>query len=60
MSSELEIRIIDKIESQVKHCFRFYEDHELEDKLIDLCREWFFKGFTGGITHEREQQQKEK
>jgi hypothetical protein len=47
----LEVQVIDKIESQVKHCFQFYEDNQLEDKLIDLVREWFFKGFFGGIEH---------
>lgn len=56
----LELQVIDKIEQQVQHCFRSYENDLLEDKLIDLVRDWFFKGFFGGIEHiQLKQEQKE-
>ncbi len=51
--SRLEVQIIDKIEQQVQHCLRSYENDLLEDKLIELCREWFFKGFIAGINHDK-------
>ena len=41
-----------KIEHQVRHCLSNYEQIELENKLIDLCKEWFFEGFSEGTTHE--------
>jgi hypothetical protein len=56
----LEVQVIDKIEQQVQHCMRSYDNDLLEDKLIDLVREWFFKGFFGGIEHiQLKQEQKE-
>lgn len=58
MEKRLEIQIIDKIEQQVQHCLRTHEGDLLEDKLIDLAKEWFFKGFTGGLTYEREQRER--
>lgn len=51
LEKRLEVQIIDKIEQQVQHCLRSYENDLLEDKLIDLVKEWFFKGFHGGMTH---------
>lgn len=56
----LEVQVIDKIEQQVQHCMRSYENNLLEDKLIDLVLEWFLKGFFGGIEHiQLKQEQKE-
>lgn len=37
-----------QIESQVKHILRFYEEVELEEKMIDLCLEWLNKGIIEG------------
>jgi hypothetical protein len=58
IEQRLEIQIIDKVEQQTQHCLREYEGDLLEDKLIDLVKEWFFKGFTGGLTYEREQRER--
>jgi hypothetical protein len=54
----LEVQIIDKIEQQVQHCLRSYENDLLEDKLIDLVREWFFKGFKDGMGYAQQQGEK--
>ncbi len=54
IKKRLEIQIIDKIEQQVQHCLREYENDLLEDKLIDLAKEWFFKGFFSGRDYEQE------
>ena len=56
----LEIQIIDKIEQQVQHCLREYENDLLEDKLIDLVKEWFFKGFSGGVGYQQGKEQKQR
>lgn len=59
-SRRLEVQIIDKIEQQVQHCLRSYENDLLEDKLIDLVKEWFFKGFKNGIIYENDKNQGER
>lgn len=46
-----ESKIIDQIESQAKHILRMYEDEELEDKIIELARQWFYKGLKKGLEH---------
>jgi hypothetical protein len=56
----LELQVIDKIEQQVQHCLRSYENDLLEDKLICLVKEWFFKGFFGGIEHIQLKQEQQK
>jgi len=43
-----EAKIIDKVEQQVQHCLRTYENDLLEHKLVELVREWFFKGLNEG------------
>jgi len=59
VNSRLEVQIIDKIEHQVQHCLRSYENDLLEDKLIDLVKEWFFKGFKGGIGYQQDKEPKQ-
>lgn len=54
MNDEIEPKIIKQIESQASHIMRTYEDDDLEDKIIELAREWFFKGVTWGIDHKNE------
>lgn len=54
IQKRLEIQIIDKIEQQVDHCFNTHEDEHLKDKLIDLVKEWFFKGFFEGKDYENQ------
>jgi|WetSurMetagenome_2_1015567.scaffolds.fasta_scaffold756451_2 hypothetical protein len=41
----------DKIDSQINHCFSNYSGNALKDKLLELCQEWFLKGFSEGIEH---------
>lgn len=52
VEKRLEVQIIDKIEQKVQHVLRSYENNALEDKLIDLVKEWFFKGFFCGRDYE--------
>lgn len=58
VEKRLEIQIIDKIEQQVQHCIRSFENEPLEDKLIDLVKEWFFKGFFSGRDYQMQQDDK--
>lgn len=58
IQKRLEIQIIDSIEQKVQHVLRSYENEPLEDKLIDLVKEWFFKGFFSGRDYELQQQDK--
>lgn len=51
IEKRLEIQVIDLIEQGVQHCLRRYENDLLEDKLITLVKEWFFKGFKDGISY---------
>ena len=44
----IKVQVIDKIEQQVQHCMRMYENDLLETKLIDLIFEWYFKGCLTG------------
>lgn len=48
-----EIYIKEKLQSQIEHIFRFYENNELEDKMYDLAYEWYVKGFYAGIKHNK-------
>jgi hypothetical protein len=57
--SEDDSRFIDQIESQAKHLMRMYEDDELEDKIIELAREWFYKGLKRGLIQAKENKNKE-
>ncbi|MBX9703379.1 MAG: hypothetical protein K2X39_04430 [Silvanigrellaceae bacterium] len=59
MNDEIETKIIQQIESQASHIMRMYENEELEDKMIELAREWFFKGVNWGIQHKNETKQLE-
>ncbi len=48
-----ETKIIDQLQSQAAHILRFYEEEELEDKIIELGREWFYKGLKTGLEHQQ-------
>jgi hypothetical protein len=57
LEQRLEIQIIDKIEQQVQHCLREYQNNLLEDKLINLVKEWFLKGFFEGKEYHQQKEQ---
>ncbi len=50
---ELLIKIEEKLQSQVEHVFKYYEDNELKQKMFDLGYEWYLKGLQAGIELER-------
>jgi len=52
-------QFISQIESQAQHIMRMYEDDELEDKIIELAREWFYKGLKRGLIEAQKNKNKE-
>lgn len=46
-------KIEEKLQTQVDHVFRYYEDNELRQKMFDLGYEWYVKGLQAGIELER-------
>lgn len=57
---ELVIKIESKLQTQVDHIFKFYENKELQHKMYDLGFEWYIKGLHAGIESERKYQESKK
>jgi hypothetical protein len=53
-NEKIAAKILPQIESQVSHIVCMYEKDELENKMIELAHEWFYKGVTWGINHKNE------
>lgn len=53
----MEIKIINKVRQQLAHCLYSYGDNteELIFKLESLVIEWYGKGVSNGIRHERKE-----
>lgn len=57
---ELVIKIEDKLQTQVDHIFKYYENNEIKQKMYDLGFEWYIKGLHAGIESERSFQEGKK
>ncbi len=60
MTDSQEIKITNRVLTQVRHCLANYEGVELEQKLCQLVFEWHTKGVAIGIESMRKKDNKSK
>lgn len=57
-NAENELRILNKMASQIEHVLNTHSGADLSIKIYQLTMEWYLKGLHVGIKYEIEQQQK--